>query len=77
MEKQDPGELSGGVEVGPVDSRAAITRVENEGLERRVHRSQESEIGWAIGVLVFWVDSGSFRSLSLVLLAGHFWNSGE
>lgn len=36
MEKEDPGELSGGVEVGPVDSGSTVARVEDEGFEGRI-----------------------------------------
>ena len=38
VEEQNPSELSGGVEVGPVDSGPTVARVENERLERRVQR---------------------------------------
>jgi hypothetical protein len=39
MEKQDPGEFSGRVVIGPVNSRSTIARVKNKRLERRVERS--------------------------------------
>lgn len=39
MEEKDPGEFSGSIEVGPIDSGAAITRVEDIGVERRVEWS--------------------------------------
>lgn len=34
--EQNPGQLSGGIEVGPVDSGPPVARVEDEGLERWV-----------------------------------------
>lgn len=36
MEEEDPGEFSGGIEVGPIDSGPAIARVENVWAERWV-----------------------------------------
>lgn len=73
MEEQDPGELPGGVEVGPVDSGSTIRRIENEGLKRRVERSKERKIRWVVSIFVFGVDGGSFSSLPLVrFLARHF-----
>lgn len=33
VKEQDPGEFSSGIEVGPIDSGAAVTRVEDEGCE--------------------------------------------
>lgn len=44
--EEDAGELAGGVEVGPVDGRAAGSRRgEDKGLERRVEGGEEGEIG--------------------------------
>lgn len=41
VEEQNAGELSGGIEVGPVDSGETVAGVENEGLEGRVEGGQE------------------------------------
>lgn len=68
MEEQDPGEFAGGVEVGPVNSGSTTAGVEDEGLEGGVEGSQESEVGWAIGVLVFRMNgAGSLLMLLLPL----------
>lgn len=58
VEKQDPGELAGGVEVGPVDPGSAAA-VGDEGAEGRVEGGQEREIRRVLGVLVPRVDRGS------------------
>lgn len=72
MEEEDPGQLSGGVEVGPVDSGATVAAVEDEGLERSVERGQEREVGWVLGVLVSGMDRGSLQVPPPLLLARHF-----
>lgn len=62
VEEQDPGELAGGVEVGPVDpgsAAAAAAAVGDEGAEGRVEGGQEREIRRVLGVLVPRVDRGS------------------
>lgn len=70
MKEQDAGELSGGIEIGPVDPGATVARVEDMGLEGWVQRSQESEVGCAVGVPVSRMYGGSLRP-SLPLLARH------
>ena len=72
MEEEDPGQLSGGVEVGPVDSGATVAAVEDEGLERSVERGQEREVGWVLGVLVSGMDRGPLRVPPPLPLARHF-----
>lgn len=59
VEKQDPSELAGGVEVRPVDPGSAVAAVEDEGVEGGVEGGQEREIGRVLGVLVSRVDRGS------------------
>lgn len=73
MEEEDTRELTCSVEVGPVDSGSTtVMGVEDEGLEGRVQRSQEREIGSGFGVLVSWMDRGSLRLRpSPLLLARH------
>ncbi len=73
MEEEDPGQLSSGVEVGPVDSGATVAAVEDKGLERGVQRGQEREVGWVLGVLVSGMDCGSLRIPAPLLLARHFY----
>lgn len=36
MEEENPSEFPGGIEVGPIDSGPAVTRVEDIGVERWV-----------------------------------------
>lgn len=74
MEEEDTCELTCGVEVGPIDSGSTtVVGVEDEGLEGRVQRSQESKVGSGFGVLVSWMDRGSLRLRpSPLLLARHF-----
>lgn len=38
MEKQDTSELSGGVEVSPIDDGSRVMGIGDEGFERRVER---------------------------------------
>lgn len=73
MEEEDTREFTCSVEVGPVDSGSTtVMGVEDEGLEGRVQRSQESEVGSGFGVLVSWMDRGSLRLRpSPLLLAQH------
>lgn len=71
MEKQDSGQLARSIKVGPIDSGAAIEGVENIGLEARVQRGQESEIGRVFRVLVSRVDNSPFSASLPPLLARH------
>lgn len=69
MEEQDPSELAGGVEVGPVDPGSGVAAVGDEGVEGRVEGGEEGEVGRVLGVLVPRVDRGSGLLLPLPLLA--------
>lgn len=71
MKEQDPGQFSGRVEISPINSWSTVARVENEGIERWVERSQKSEVRRALGVLVFGMNRGPLLSSSS-LLAPHF-----
>lgn len=57
VEEKHSGQLSGGVEIGPIDCGSTGAVQENEGLEGWVEGSQEGEIGRVFGVLV----SGMYR----------------
>lgn len=44
MVEEDLGELAGGIKIGPINSGATISGVEDEGREGRVKRREEREI---------------------------------
>lgn len=71
MEEQDPSELAGGVEVGPVDPGSGVAAVGDEGVEGRVEGGEEGEVGRVLGVLVPRMDRGSGLLLPLPLLVLH------
>ena len=66
MVEKNTGELPGGIEIGPINSRSTILGVEDELREGRVKRGEKSEIGRVISVSVPRVNAWSLPTLPLL-----------